>query len=768
MPPSNVRRFVATLIRINHRKQSQLEQLRTMRYIASFLLLTLISLFTYSCLGFSSRAPVIKRRRPAVSASLGAARRCPREYNQDGVTIVNLDNDNDVSSLNNQEDGLVAACDFSETFGPNQERRTIDGDRIFYRWIPSQENERPAPHLYEINTNNNENNDLVIDKNGNAWRTQEALREQGLTRHKMEATQQLWRQLNTTTTSGSSENVVLTPIPWSGPLNLPPRERGTGSNRKLRDDLQFGCELDDERWLVHYTKLATFRSRFGHVNVPLHWQEDATLGRWVSKQRVLYRRLARNKYYQHEILADGRLGRKVNPLSPWRIQMLYDLGFSFKINLRWHDRLAQLERFRNKHGHVEVPATDSDEEFPGLNLWVQSQRTEYRRWKEGMPSSMTKRRFVLLDRLGLDWDPLASMWDSRIEQLKKHREKYGNIRVSRTQDFELASWLIYVRKQYRLYQESPWDSALTEDRITELQELDMDWKPLKNRWQQQFHALVDFRKENGHTAVPVDYTKDPSLALWVQKQRYNFRMGTLSEENEAQLRSIDFVFNTYDEAFRRGLEKLRVYREEHGDCRVPASHSDRKLVSFVKLQRSQYRKLMNGESSSLTEERIQQLEELGFEWRIERRQDPWDNNCEKLRVYRDEHDNCNVPSDFEDQSLYQFVSRQRTQYRRLQNGELVPLSTSRIKKLEELGFVWNANDARWMERYNELAEFKRANGHCNVPDRYMPNPKLATWVRNQRVQYRGSEKGKKSSLTPSRIELLQEIGFQWSVRKPIH
>jgi hypothetical protein len=712
------------------------------------------------CLGFSLQTETRRRQHHGQLS----ARPRPREYLENGVPIVNLDD-----PLNDKH-SLVAACDYSETFGPDKDRLTIDGERILYRngrvsagrWLPVEG--RPVPHLYEYSENRVQEADMVIDKNGFAWRAQHVLRNKGLTRNNMEATHSLWRQLDETERNDTISNIQM-PIPWNGPFNLPPRERGTGSNRKLRDDLQFGCELDDERWLVYYTKLTIFSSRFGHVNVPLAWEDDESLGRWVFKQRVLYRRYARNNYYQHEILSDGSFGRKVNPLSPWRIQMLYDIGFSFKINLRWHDRLAQLEQFNEKHGHVLVPSSDNGEkeEFPGLYLWIQSQRTEYRRWKVDMPSSMTKRRFVLLDRLGLDWDPLASMWVARMKQLSTYRAEQGHVRVSKTHDFELATWLIYVRSQYRIYQDIPWDSTLTKTRIAELEQLDMDWNPLESRWQKQFNALCAFHQQNGHSNVPVDHPDNPSLSLWVQKQRHAHKVSKMPVENEIVLRSIGFVFDPYAAAFDRGLEKLKAYKEEYGDCRVPRSYSDSELVSFVKQQRTQYRRLENGDSSSLTEERRRKMEELGFEWQV--RLNAWDENYKRLRDFHRKHGHCNVPSDFEDQSLYRFVSVQRTQYNRLESGESQRLTSTRIAKLEALDFAWNTNDARWIERYTELEDFKEENRHCNVPDKYTSNPKLGSWVRNQRVQYRNLTAGKKSTMTPSRVSMLEKLGFEWSIRK---
>jgi hypothetical protein len=293
----------------------------------------------------------------------------------------------------------------------------------------------------------------------------------------------------------------------------------------------------------------------------------------------------------------------------------------------------------------------------------------------------------------------------------------------------------------------------------------MDWNPLESRRQEHFKALCMFHQQNGHSNVPVDHPDNPSLSLWVQKQRHAHKVGKMPVENEVELRSIGFVFDVYAAAFDRGLEKLKAYRKEYGHCRVPRSYSDSELVSFVKQQRTQYRRLENGNSSSLTGERRRKMEELGFEWQA--RLNAWDENYKRLRDFHREHNHCNVPSHFEDQSLYRFVSVQRTQYNRLVSGESQRLTPTRITKLGAIDFVWNTNDARWMERYKEVVDFKEENGHCSVPDKYTSNAKLGSWVRNQRVQYRNLTAGKKSTMTASRVSLLEKLGFEWSIRKKV-
>jgi predicted chitinase len=78
----------------------------------------------------------------------------------------------------------------------------------------------------------------------------------------------------------------------------------------------------------------------------------------------------------------------------------------------------------------------------------------------------------------------------------------------------------------------------------------------------------------------------------------------------------------------------------------------------------------------------------------------------------------------------------------------------------EVGDLSGSINAR---RLSELAEYRRLHGHCNVPNRYSENTKMAHWVVTQRKQYKVYQEGKKSSLTLSRIQELENMGFEWDV-----
>jgi hypothetical protein len=74
----------------------------------------------------------------------------------------------------------------------------------------------------------------------------------------------------------------------------------------------------------------------------------------------------------------------------------------------------------------------------------------------------------------------------------------------------------------------------------------------------------------------------------------------------------------------------------------------------------------------------------------------------------------------------------------------------RIQELESLGFEWDRFGTTWEDRFSELTDSWKLRGHCNVPQRYSENSKLANWVGKQRGQYKLHLEGKRSLMTLSR------------------
>lgn len=68
----------------------------------------------------------------------------------------------------------------------------------------------------------------------------------------------------------------------------------------------------------------------------------------------------------------------------------------------------------------------------------------------------------------------------------------------------------------------------------------------------------------------------------------------------------------------------------------------------------------------------------------------------------------------------------------------------------------------WMEKYEELLDYRLANGHCLVPNQFPENPPLAEWVKRQRYQYKLKGLGKHSSMSDDRVVALEKLGFVWN------
>mmetsp|Transcript_24229 Transcript_24229/g.40137 ORF Transcript_24229/g.40137 Transcript_24229/m.40137 type:complete len:282 (+) Transcript_24229:70-915(+) len=66
----------------------------------------------------------------------------------------------------------------------------------------------------------------------------------------------------------------------------------------------------------------------------------------------------------------------------------------------------------------------------------------------------------------------------------------------------------------------------------------------------------------------------------------------------------------------------------------------------------------------------------------------------------------------------------------------------------------------WYQRLSELVDFKKANGHIHVPQKYEANPPLGIWVNKQRCT--------RTALTPEKIAALETVGFDWGKRKGQH
>jgi hypothetical protein len=238
-----------------------------------------------------------------------------------------------------------------------------------------------------------------------------------------------------------------------------------------------------------------------------------------------------------------------------------------------------------------------------------------------------------------------------------------------------------------------------------------------------------------------------------------------TNKHSQKLSTSEIQWQSRVSAWKDRLSELADYRKIYGDCNVPKRYSENtKLAIWVATQRKQYKFHLKGMQSPMTLARIQDLDSLGFEWKPSRVYDTaaWEARLSELADYRKIQGHCKVPTIYsENTKLSHWVRSQRTQYKLQLDGKPSHMTLPRFQALKSLGFEWNTRSASWEVRLSELVDYRKLHGHCNVPQHYIENSKLARWVGNQRKIYWLHQEGKTSSMTLSHIQELEDMGFEW-------
>ena len=112
-----------------------------------------------------------------------------------------------------------------------------------------------------------------------------------------------------------------------------------------------------------------------------------------------------------------------------------------------------------------------------------------------------------------------------------------------------------------------------------------------------------------------------------------------------------------------------------------------------------------------------------------------------------------VPFDYqENPSLGRWVSKQRTQYRLMEQGKPSQLIKERVELLNKLNFEWHANEAKWMAKYVEMEDYLALNDG-KLPT-HRQDQSLRRWIEKQR-------KTVENNVPPNRRAFLEKIGYPW-------
>jgi len=226
------------------------------------------------------------------------------------------------------------------------------------------------------------------------------------------------------------------------------KKRGTLTPQQFKDLVEIGIQWNplERLWEELLSELEKFQKIHGHCDVPQNWNKNRKLGIWVSTQRVSY---------------------KKGNLAPYRIRKLEKIGFQWelqraKLDVLWKKRVHQLEEFKEKHGHFNIPKRSS--EYPGLSEWVNNIRQRKKR------NSLMKERIYTLDRIGFIWDWIREKWIQRVSELEQFKSDHGhcNVPAKWPENRSLGGWVSKQRQQYKT-------GKLSEERIKRLEQLDFRW-----------------------------------------------------------------------------------------------------------------------------------------------------------------------------------------------------------------------------------------------------------------------------------------------------
>lgn len=529
-------------------------------------------------------------------------------------------------------------------------------------------------------------------------------------------------------------------------------------------------------WDERYGELKAFAARYGHCEVPRSWSENPRLANWIKRQRDC---------------------RRAGKLSQERIEKLDQAGLIWNpIDAAWEEMFSALVEYKRVRGDCDVPA--GWPENPRLASWISGQRSRRTR----MSDDLKKR----LDMIGFIWDPLTAYWEEMFAALKDYQKTYGDCRVPERWPHQprLHAWIGWQRqakKQRKLTAERiqrlntlgfvwyPHDAAwenlfaaltkfrlehghcnvpatwcgnprlgnwvsnqrsrrneLTEDRIRRLDELGFVWDSDNARWEEMFAALIEFKRTHAHCNVPQKYPKNRQLSTWVAVQRQQYFKEKLSEDHRGRLEQIGFVWKPLVAFWEKMFAALVEYKRRHGNCTVPRRWPENPaLAGWASSRRGSWRR------GQLSHDRVKRLEGLGFDWMPHH--SGWEEMFAVLIKYKEQYGDCDVPDGWAgagNRNLGGWVGNQR-QFRK--RGSL---SKERIRRLDEVGFVWDSRHSEWDEMFRALLDYKRKYGNCNVPHGWPPDRRLGGWVLKQR------QRRTRDSLTEDQRRRLEEIGFVWN------
>lgn len=510
----------------------------------------------------------------------------------------------------------------------------------------------------------------------------------------------------------------------------------------------------EARWEVLCQAAAAAAAKEGTLELPRSYtiHSGVPVGKWLELQR--------------QVQAGQRPGR----LTAEQAAKLEKLGirWNHRLEAAWEKGFASAQKYRTEHGDLLVPVRYRDKNDFALGEWIVYNRQRY------LGGNLTQNRIERLEAIGMVWSTSNDLWEQNYAAATQYYLEHGDLEVpikyETPSGFGLGVWLGAQRAAHKA-------GELPQEQVARLDALGMDWTNRNDRkWMSLYDVAAAYYHEHGNLNVPSEYVTPDGVLLgkWVARQRYAYlnpdrSSARVTPERKALLDKLGMVWEKYD-PWQERYDLALAYKTEHGDLEIPSVYKTEDgvwLGSWV----SRQRQALNSGSSALSSERRKLLRTL---FKGERRpSDPaadhgtvreanWERNFRSAARYARKYKHLLVPASYVDSDgvrLGVWISNLRAA--RKNRPDSYQVTPAHIKKLNSIGMVWDARDAKWGTAYQQAKAYYKAHGNLHAAANYKSDETgfcLGDWLRRMREWDTTHD----PKLTPERRAMLDKIGMEWS------
>lgn len=510
----------------------------------------------------------------------------------------------------------------------------------------------------------------------------------------------------------------------------------------------------EARWEVLCQAAADAAVKEGTLELPRSYtiHSGVPVGKWLELQR--------------QVQAGQRPGR----LTAEQAAKLEKLGirWNHRLEAAWEKGFASAQKYRTEHGDLLVPVRYHDKNDFALGEWIVYNRQRY------LGGNLTQNRIERLEAIGMVWSTSNDLWEQNYAAATQYYLEHGDLEVpikyETPSGFGLGVWLGAQRAAHKA-------GELPQEQVERLDALGMDWTNRNDRkWMSLYDVAAAYYHEHGNLNVPSEYVTPDGVLLgkWVARQRYAYlnpdrSSARVTPERKALLDKLGMVWEKYD-PWQERYDLALAYKTEHGDLEIPSVYKTADgvwLGSWV----SRQRQALNSGSSALSSERRKLLRTL---FKGERRpSDPaadhgtvreanWERNFRSAARYARKYKHLLVPASYVDSDgvrLGVWISNLRAA--RKNRPDSYQVTPAHIKKLNSIGMVWDARDAKWGTAYQQAKAYYKAHGNLHAAANYKSDETgfcLGDWLRRMREWDTTHD----PKLTPERRAMLDKIGMEWS------